>query len=82
MPVYEITTDAIHPLEETSFISAGIRERSDLQRLLRDSISVIDRDVMVIAEEFGEWEDSRRRIDLLGLDRTGNLPRCYRVKTN
>ncbi len=73
MPIYEITTNAIHPLEETSFISAGIRERSDLQRLLRDSISVIDRNVMVITEEFGEWEDSRRRIDLLGLDRTGNL---------
>lgn len=73
MPIYEITTDAIHPLEETSFISAGIRERSDLQRLLRESISVIDHDVMVITEEFGEWEDSRRRIDLLGLDRAGNL---------
>jgi hypothetical protein len=73
MPIYEITTNAIHPLEETSFMSAGIRERSDLQRLLLDSISVIDRDVMVITEEFGEWEDSRRRIDLLGLDRTGNL---------
>lgn len=73
MPVYELTTDAIYPLEETSFMSAGIRERSDLQRLLLDSISVIDRDVMVITEEFGEWEDSRRRIDLLGLDRTGNL---------
>lgn len=73
MPVYELTTDAIHPLEETSFITSGILERSDLQRLLRDSISVIDRDVMVITEEFGEWEDSRRRIDLLGLDRSGNL---------
>lgn len=73
MPVFEITSDAIHSLEETSFISAGIRERADLQRLLRNSISVIDRDVMVITEEFGEWEDSRRRIDLLGLDRTGSL---------
>lgn len=28
---------------------------------------------MVIAEEFGEWEDSKRRIDLLGLDREANL---------
>jgi hypothetical protein len=27
----------------------------------------------VIAEEFSEWEDSRRRIDLLGGDRDGNL---------
>jgi hypothetical protein len=73
MPVYELSADAILPLEETSFIVAGIRERADLQRLLRDSISVIDRDVMVITEEFGEWEDSRRRIDLLGLDRSGSL---------
>lgn len=73
MPVYELTADAIHPLQETSFISSGIRERSDLQRLLRDSISVIDPDLMVITEEFGEWEDSRRRIDLLCLDRSGNL---------
>jgi hypothetical protein len=28
---------------------------------------------MVITEEFGDWEDSKRRIDLLGLDRSGNL---------
>lgn len=73
MPVYELSSDAIQPLEETSFIISGIRERSDLQRLLRNSISVIDRDVMVITEEFGDWEDSRRRIDLLGLDRRGDL---------
>jgi hypothetical protein len=25
-------------------------------------------DVLVIAEEFGDWEDSRRRIDLLAID--------------
>jgi hypothetical protein len=29
--------------------------------------------VLVIAEEFGEWEDSKRRIDLLALDKDGNL---------
>ena len=27
----------------------------------------------MIAEEFGQWEDSRRRIDLLGLDKGANL---------
>jgi hypothetical protein len=29
--------------------------------------------VLVIAEEFGEWEDSKRRIDLLGLDKDAKL---------
>ena len=27
----------------------------------------------MVAEEFGEWEDARRRIDLLCLDRDANL---------
>ena len=30
-------------------------------------------DTLVIAEEFGEWTDSRRRIDLLGIDKEANL---------
>jgi hypothetical protein len=44
-----------------------------LQRPLRTQIEVISPDTLVVAEEFGEWEDSRRRIDLLGLDRDANL---------
>ena len=28
---------------------------------------------MVVSEEFGGWEDSKRRIDLLGVDRDANL---------
>ena len=28
---------------------------------------------MIVAEEFADWEDSRRRIDLLGIDKTANL---------
>ena len=30
-------------------------------------------ETLVISEEFGEWEDSRRRIDLLGLDKDARL---------
>src|SRR5438874_2009657 len=73
MPIYEITQSAIRKISETSFSTAGIKERGDLQRLLRNQIEVISPDTLVIAEEFGEWEDSRRRIDLLGLDRDANL---------
>jgi hypothetical protein len=51
----------------------AFRERDDLQRLLKNSISVISDDLFVIAEEFSQWEDSRHRIDLLAIDRTGNL---------
>jgi hypothetical protein len=48
-----------------------------LQRLLRENIEVIAPETLiisdVISEEFGEWEDSRRHIDLLGLDKDANL---------
>ncbi|QDV35690.1 hypothetical protein [Tautonia plasticadhaerens] len=73
MPIYEITPSAIRKLGETTFGAAGIRERADLQRLLRSNIGVVSPDTLVISEEFGEWEDSRRRIDLLGIERDANL---------
>lgn len=73
MPLYEVMSDSLRPLTETTLASERIRERQDLQRLLRDKIAVLDEGLLVIAEEFGEWEESRRRIDLLAVDREGNL---------
>lgn len=73
MPIFEIAPDAIRPLQTTRFADAGLQERADLQRLLRDHIDVIADDVLVIAEEFGEWTESRRRIDLLAVDKQANL---------
>lgn len=60
-------------LEQTTFRAAELRERSDLQRLLRDQIDIVAPNTLVIAEEFGEWTDSRRRIDLLAIDRDANV---------
>ena len=73
MPIFELGKESILPIEKTSFASSGHKERNDLQRLLRDQIEVVADDVLVIAEEFGEWSDSRRRIDLLGIDKNANL---------
>ncbi|MBL8854422.1 MAG: hypothetical protein JNK57_10660, partial [Planctomycetaceae bacterium] len=73
MPLYEMTNDRFRPIDEASFTELKIRERDDLQRLLRSQIDVLGDDLYVLTEEFGEWEDSRRRIDLLAIDRDGNL---------
>jgi hypothetical protein len=73
MAIYEITSNALRKIVETTFADAGVRERSDLQRLLRSQIDVVSPDTLIIAEEFGDWEDSRRRIDLLGIDKDANL---------
>ena len=57
----------------TSFGEEGVLERADLQRILRDQPEVLEEGLLIISEEFGNWQDSNRRIDLLGLDAEGRL---------
>jgi hypothetical protein len=73
VPIYEFAQTGIVALTQTTFGSVNLRERRDIQRLLRENVEVISPDTLVIAEEFGEWEDSRRRIDLLGIDKEANF---------
>ena len=73
MAIYEITSDKFRRVDETSFSDAGLRERQDLQRLLRTQIEIVSPDTLIISEEFSQWEDSNRRIDLLGIDKDSNL---------
>lgn len=73
MAIYEITPDKIIAIPGTTFAEAGLLERMDLQRLLREQIEILSPDTLVIAEEFADWQDSKRRIDLLGIDRDAKL---------
>ena len=73
MPLYEVTNDNLAKILQATFEQVGLRERADLQRLLKKQIDVILPYTLVIAEEFGEWEESKRRIDLLALDKDANL---------
>ena len=73
MAIYEFTDECIRRLQKTSFADRGIHERRDIQRLLRNQIEIISDRTMVVAEEFGDWDASRRRIDLLCIDKEANL---------
>jgi hypothetical protein len=73
MALYEFTKDSIVEIPTTTYALLGLKERDDVQRVMREHIDVISPDTLILAEEFGQWEDSKRRIDLLGLDRDGCL---------
>lgn len=73
MAIYRIIDDKLAPIKQTAFALEGLREREDLQQLLKERIDVISPDTLVLSEEFGGWQDSRRRIDLLGIDKDANL---------
>lgn len=73
MSLYRITAEKFEPVQRTTFAAESLLERRDIQRLLKKDISPIGDDLLVVAEEYGEWEDSNRRIDLLCLSRSGEL---------
>ncbi len=52
MPLYEVTEEGLERRPPAAFAALGMYERADLQRLLRDDISALDEDLIVIPEEF------------------------------
>ena len=73
MAVYRMTGEKFEELPETSFEAENIREREDLQRILRDQPDVLEEGLLIVSDEYGDWQESNRRIDLLALDENGRL---------
>jgi RecB family endonuclease NucS len=70
--LFELTNQTLVQVPETRFDSEVLKS-TDLQRLLRQDISVLSGDLKVLAHDYGNWEDSNLRIDLLCLDKEANL---------
>lgn len=73
MALYNIADKNLVALEKTTYSIEGLQERYDLQEAIKNNIDILAPDCLVIAEEFSDWEDSRRRIDLLAIDKQANL---------
>ena len=60
MPLYRWNTDNLEAVPPTTFEAEQLLERDPtLQRiLLRDQPDVLEEGLFIIAEEFGNWEDS------------------------
>jgi len=73
MPIYKLEENKIKTLTYTTFANENINEARDLQKFIINSIEVIETDLLVISSEFGDWIDSKRRIDILCIDKAANL---------
>lgn len=74
MAIYNISkVNGIKKIPQTNFHINGILERNHLQNFLKDQIEIISENTLIISEEFSDWDDSRKRIDLLGIDKDANL---------
>lgn len=73
MPLFILNNQELSTVPSTSFAAEKILERQDLQAALRDNIKIIAPDTLIISEEFSDWSESKRRIDLLGIDKDANI---------
>lgn len=73
MAIYSFTDNSLNKVETTTFNAEGILERQHLQLAIKHQIKVVAPNCLVISEEFSEWSESKRRIDLLAIDKEGNL---------
>lgn len=73
MAIYSFNGNVLQKVETTTFNTEGILERQHLQAAIKHQIDVIVPNCLVISEEFSEWSGSQRRIDLLAVDKEGNL---------
>lgn len=73
MALYSITAEKLVAVPTTSFVAETILERKHLQKMLKADTAPLGEELLVLCEEYGNWEDSNRRIDLLCLDKQGCL---------
>jgi len=73
MALFSINSGKLLPVPTTTFAAESILERKHLQKMLMADTSPLGEELLVLCEEYGNWEDSNRRIDLLCLDKQGAL---------
>ena len=60
-------------LKQKTFAELGFKERENLQEWLADNPEALGEELLMIQKEFSGFTDTRERLDLLALDKRGNL---------
>ncbi|MGI0153816.1 DUF4268 domain-containing protein [Pseudidiomarina sp. WS423] len=66
-------TNRISPVRTKKFSELGFTERKHLQEWLAHEPSALGEELLIVQKEFDGFDDTRERLDLLALDKDGNL---------
>lgn len=73
----DTSTNSLHSLQEVSFSSLGFTERYHLQECVAQNPQALTREsddeLLIIQKEFAGFDDTKERLDLLAIDKKGNL---------
>lgn len=73
MFIIDKQTNRIIELEKKQFSKLGFKEREHLQEWIANNPSSLGEELLIIQKEFSGFNDTNERLDLLALDKLGNL---------
>ena len=71
--VYDKRNKSLSPCKETEFKSHGLLERQDLAKWIELNPSILGEELMIITTEYDRFDKTNERLDLLSIDKEGNL---------
>ncbi|MBI1892949.1 MAG: DUF4268 domain-containing protein [Candidatus Rokubacteria bacterium] len=66
-------TKSLEAIPKAAFRDVGMKERKDLQEWIVHNPEVFGEDLLVIQKEFSGFADTKERVDVLALDKQGNI---------
>ena len=66
-------SNRIQPIIKNSFHDLGFSERNHLQEWIANEPTALGEELLIIQKEFDGFDETRERLDLLALDKEGNL---------
>ncbi len=73
MFVINKTSNSIQSLSRKSFAELGFKERAHLQEWIAGNAEALGEKLLIIQKEFSDFSETNERLDLLALDKNGNL---------
>ncbi len=69
----DLTQNRLSRLVQKRFVDLNLRERDHLQEWLANQPDALGEELLIIQKEFDGFDETRERLDLLALDKDGNL---------
>lgn len=73
MYIIDKENNRISKLDKKTFTELGFKEREHLQEWLANNPMALGEELLIIQKEFDGFNDTRERLDLLALDKQGNI---------
>jgi hypothetical protein len=73
MYIINKNTNRIEKIETATFKQLGFKEREHLQEWIANNPTCLNEDLLIIQKEFDGFNDTSERLDLLAIDKQGNL---------